>query len=162
MDAHVKASFALGDYHKSLMRITARKLLVDRKRTNFDIAAEALKHLEDNAVLSRIGDIYKNLVFQEIFCTWLSVPNNANNQQDNVTKLNCFEDFETTVAEKLMEGALGEAVGPAYTLRWSLFRRYIRETREILDPVKRKALGLPAKKDTDMKGENFFQGYAQY
>ncbi|KIJ46626.1 hypothetical protein M422DRAFT_249780 [Sphaerobolus stellatus SS14] len=154
MDAHVKASFAPGDYHKSLIRITARKLLVDPKRTNLDIAAEALKHLEDNAALYHIDYIYKNPVFREIIVT-------GENKVLRVTY--CVEeDWRRITPEKFMEGALGEAVGPAYTLRWSLFRHYIRETREILDPVKRKALGLPAKKDTDTKGENFFQGNAQW
>ncbi|KIJ40618.1 hypothetical protein M422DRAFT_256590 [Sphaerobolus stellatus SS14] len=169
MDAHVKASFALGDYHKSLMRITARKLLVDPKRTNFDIAAEALKHLEDNAVLYRIEYIYKNPVFREIFVTEVRTKCSESRTalkkigEESVVKTPIsLTAFTESVAEKFMEGALGEAVGPAYTLRWSLFRRYIRETREILDPVKRKALGLPAKKDTDTKGENFFQGYAQW
>ncbi|KIJ41400.1 hypothetical protein M422DRAFT_255592 [Sphaerobolus stellatus SS14] len=171
-DAHVKVSFALGNYHKSLMRITARKLLVDPKRTKFDIAAEALKHLEDNAVLHHIDYIYKNPVFREIFVTEVRTKCSESctalrkiGEESLVKAPISLTAFTESVAEKFMEGALGEAVGPAYTLRWSLFirsnRRYIYETREILDPVKRKALSLPAK-DTDTKGENFFQGYAQW
>ncbi|KIJ46623.1 hypothetical protein M422DRAFT_249778 [Sphaerobolus stellatus SS14] len=138
------------DVEDSLVRITARKLLVDPKRTKFDIAAEALvshvniisfewqpdnitlyrKHLEENAVLYHIDYIYKNPAFREIFMTEV--------------RTKCSES--RTALKNIGEESLCH---------------YIQETREMLDPVKRKALSLPAK-DTDTQEENFFQGYAQW